>query len=100
MDVKARKNEYQHDVVDCPFCDYFAYVRPVTKVSPDPLRDLKRHITNQAKNEAFIQALVSPLTDETNHSTPHLDYYKQHTSEPKLPPRPKARQYDEDLKLK
>jgi hypothetical protein len=95
MQIKSYKNSYQHDVVDCPYCSYFAYVRDVTKASPDPLRDLKRHITNQAKNEAFNKLLLGESV-----ATPHFDYYRDHTKPQKVVlTKIEKRTYDEDLTL-
>ena len=90
--IKIRKNQYDHEVADCPFCDKFVYVRPVTKMSPDPLRDLKRHITNQAKNEALEKYLKPKAGIE------HLMYYAAHT-QPKVVPKANVRMYDPDLKI-
>ena len=92
-EIKSRINEFDHKVADCPFCNYWAYVRLVTKTSPDPLRDLKRHITNSSKNEALTEFLSESRTE-----TPHLDYYKKHTSHRKVVVSPK-REYDGDLVL-
>lgn len=93
MEVKVRKNQYNHLVADCPFCPHWAYVRDVTKTNPDPLRSLKLHIANTAKNEAFRAAL-----DEGNKVVhKHLDYYKEH-SRPKVVPVPNKREFDDDLK--
>lgn len=90
--IQIRKNEYDHEVADCPFCDKWVYVRPTTKVSPDPLRDLKRHITNQAKNEAMEKYLRPEA------SIDHLMYYVAHTK-PKVVPKPNMRMYDADLTI-
>lgn len=96
MEIKSRKNAHNFDVADCPFCEYFAYIRPVTKASPDPLRDLKRHITNQAKNEALAHLIGDLNTMEIL----HFDYYKVHTQTKRIVSSVEKRQYDEDLKLK
>lgn len=79
-------------VVDCPFCDDFVYMRESRLHSPDRLSNLKRHITNQARNEALEQALgdTAPMK--------HLEYLKAHT-EPKVIKLLHKRQFDEDLKL-
>lgn len=92
MKIKPRKNEHSHNIVDCPFCDHWTYLRAATKVSPDPLRDLKRHITNAAKNEAFALNLGKEI------ATPHLDYYKAHTVEKKIVLKDK-REYDNDMTI-
>ena len=94
MDLKPYANAYKHPVVDCPFCNGWAYVRDVSTGSPDPLRDLKRHITNQAKNEALLVALTPGI------QTPHLAYYKEHTSDQKVVLAATKRKYDDDLKIK
>ncbi len=93
MKIKSRKNEYNYDVVDCPFCDNWVYLRVATKISPDPLRDLKRHITNHAKNEAFAVALGESVF------TTHLDYYKSHTKLQPIKPILMKRGYDKDLSI-
>lgn len=93
MKITPRKNDYGHMVADCPFCDDWVYIRESTKVSPDPLRDLKRHITNQAKNEAFEWA----LSDGTNGANHHLEYVREHTSMQPVKPAAMKRRYDNDL---
>lgn len=98
MKLISRKNEYQHNVVDCLFCAKWVYVRMTAMTSPDPLRDLKRHITNEAKNEAFAVALIKNIGDAV--ATPHLDYYRDHTSEvPAVPKVSAKRAYDNDMSL-
>lgn len=97
MEIKIRKNDYGYSVADCPFCDYTAHVREITKISPDPLRDLKRHITNQAKNEALVWIIGGCSGGIEKFK--HLDYYKKHTCEKKIVLADK-RQYDDDLKIK
>lgn len=92
-DVRTYKNEYGYKVADCPFCEHWVYVRDSTKVSPDPLRDLKRHITNAAKNEAFESAIAKDTMP-----TPHLDYVRDHTSVRPKVPKVEKRQYDDDLR--
>lgn len=80
--------------VKCPFCIYEAHVAHITKTSPDPLRDLKRHLTNAAKNEAldYCIAPTPPLT-------PHLDYFRLHTSDKKVIRTLAKRVYDSDLEI-
>lgn len=95
MKLTPYKNQYHHQVVDCPFCKHWVYLRESTKVSPDPLRDLKRHITNQAKNEAFARALAGE--DAPPSEAPHLSYYKQHTYLQPVKPTAMKRAYDADL---
>lgn len=90
MKLTQRKNEYGHEVVDCPFCPDFIYLREETKSSPDALRDLKRHITNQAKNEALEKALRNIGEFK------HLVYYVAHT-QPMMVKIPNKRQFDNDL---
>lgn len=97
MTLTTRTNEYGHEVVDCPFCEKWVYVRESSKVSPDPLRDLKRHITNDAKSEALAlcigKAIEAPKTP-----TPHLEYYVEHTYvSPAIPKVSAGRRYDNDL---
>jgi uncharacterized protein YihD (DUF1040 family) len=96
MKLESYKNNYSHKVVDCPFCKKVIYVRDSTKITPDPLRDLKRHITNQAKNEAF-NTFLAEVKD--NHLFPHLRYYKEHTIEKAVVVPSSKREYDNDLKL-
>lgn len=93
-EIKSYNNDYGHEVADCPFCDKQIHVREATKVSPDPLRDLKRHITNQSKNEALAWNLMK----NGEMDTPHLDYYKEHTSHTKVVVSEK-REYDNSLTL-
>lgn len=93
MQLKKYKNKYGYERVDCPFCGYDAKVAKVTSVSPDPLRDLKRHITNQAKNEALLFCI-----DVKAEIGKHLAYYKAHTSEKKVVITNK-RHFDDDLKI-
>lgn len=88
MKLEKKKNSYGHEVVDCPFCADFVYVRE----RPEPLRDLKRHIANQAKNEALEKCIGS------KEIVAHLDYYLAHT-ESKVVRVPKKRQFDNDLQL-
>lgn len=95
MKLTPRKNQYGHEVVDCPFCAQWIYVRDVTKISPDPLRDLKRHISNAAKSEALSVAL-GELIKETQ--APHLEYFTLHTK-PKVMPIKNKREYDNDLTI-
>ena len=97
MKITVRKNEYKHEVLDCPFCDGWVYLRATTKSNPDSLRDLKRHITHAAKNEASMFSLGE--TDPTSENqTPHLDYYKEHTSvRPVVPKVAAKRQFDNDM---
>lgn len=96
MKITPRKNDYGHMVADCPFCSYWAYIRESTKVSPDPLRDLKRHITNEAKNEAFTVALADTAA-EVPQEVKHLEYYKAHTHLQPVKPTLMKRAYDNDL---
>lgn len=92
MKIEKRKNQYGHEVADCPFCDAWVYIRDSSKASPDPLRDLKRHITNEAKKEALEWA----LSDGTNGANRHLEYFRAHTS-PIVVKTASKRQYDADM---
>jgi len=92
MKLKPRKNDYGHLVLDCPFCDSFVYLRESRMHRPDRISNLKRHITNDAKNEAFEVALGSI------EPTKHLDYLKAHT-EPKVIKLKHQRQFDNDLSV-
>ena len=91
MKVKIEKNQYGHEVVYCPFCKKYSYLRPATKVSPDRLRDLKRHIKNQAKNEAL------EFVCDKQKEIPHLDYFRSHTKARVV--LSNSRWFDEDLIL-
>ena len=98
MTITPRINEYGHKVADCPFCPGWVYVRETSKTSPDPLRDLKRHITNQAKNEALerhLQGEDALPSDEP----PHLHYYRKHTLMRPQRSGEMKRQYDADMSL-
>ncbi len=92
MEIKAYKNQYGYDTVNCPFCPQFAYLRKVVRTNPDALADLKRHITNQAKTEAFSVALG------LGGPTPHFNYYKEHTTDKRVVT-PQKRVFDNDLTL-
>lgn len=99
MEVKIYKNDYGHDSIDCPFCGERCYARPATKVSPDRLRDLKRHILNRAKAEALDWILNDPSKQVTNREMgSHLKYVKDHLRE--KPPQLTTGKYlwDGDLK--
>lgn len=93
MILKAYKNAYGHKVVNCPFCSDFSYIREESKISPDELRDMKRHITFKAKDEAlkkYIDPAISPGK--------HLVYLQSHAKEIDVIKNTKI-QYDDDLKL-
>lgn len=92
MKLTPRKNNYGHMVLDCPFCDDYVYMRESRQHQPDRTTNLKRHITNQARSEAFEAALGS--AEEIK----HLDYVKKHT-EPKVIKLIKKRQFDGDLTI-
>lgn len=98
MKVEKYKNKYGYEKVKCPFCQYEAHLRKVTAQSPDPLRDLKRHITNAAKNEALDWFIKSTLAG-TPETPPHLKYYDKHTIEKPVVTTSSKRQYDNDLSL-
>lgn len=80
-------------IVDCPFCDDFVYMRESRMHKEDRLSNLKRHITNQARNEALEWYLAGESIP-----CPHLTYLKAHT-EPKVVKLLHKRQFDEDLKI-
>ena len=92
MKLKPRKNQYGYMVVDCPFCDDFIYMRESRLHNPDRLSNLKRHITNQARNEA-LEAAISNVKEGK-----HLVYMKTHT-EPKVIKIKNGRQFNNDLSL-
>lgn len=89
MELKKRTNDYNHDVVDCPFCSEWQYVED----QPNPAKRLHSHITTLAKKEAFLHAL------ENNIKTPHLDYYIEHTSKTQVITLEK-RIFDSDIVIK
>ena len=93
MKLEVHKNKYGYDYVNCPHCSKEVYVRVSSKTSPDALRNLKRHITNSAKDEALAVALDDKIP------TPHLTYYKEHTSDEKVVVKPAKRAYDSDLSI-
>ncbi len=90
MKIETNKNEYGHMVAHCPFCKKWVYLRD----KPDPIRDLKRHITHEAKKEGYAIAMETKID-----FTPHLDYYKAHTRP--IPPKIliEKREYDNDLQI-
>lgn len=79
-------------VVDCPFCEDFIYMRESRLHNPDRLSNLKRHITNQARNEA-LEVIIG-----NGQVRKHLAYMKAHT-EPKIIKVKNGRQFDSDLSL-
>lgn len=93
MKVKTYADKYGYTRVDCPFCGEFAYLAHGHRA--DELRNLKRHITNAAKNEA-LAFLVNDLSPK---STPHLDYYKEHTTVQREVIKTNKRGFDNDLKV-
>lgn len=95
MNIKPRKNKYDNWEVECPFCLKTCFYKASTATLPDPLRDLKRHITNQAKKEA----LEWYLSQESNGNTKHLEYYKAHTATKKVLIKTFNREYDDDFKI-
>jgi len=70
MEIKSRKNDYGHKLIDCPFCDKTCYISRGVK-------DFLRHMTNQAKNEALEVAVGGMKDDEAK----HLQFYKNNTKE-------------------
>lgn len=92
MKLTPRTNQYGHEVVDCPFCPDFIYLREETKGSPDALRDLKRHITSQARAEA-LEKCVGNIGEFK-----HLMYYVEHTT-PAVVKIVNKRQFDGDLSI-
>ena len=92
MKLKKYKNKYGHERVKCPFCSHEAYVQSTSKYQLDPLRGLKQHIKNQAKNEA-LEVLV-----EGGKNTEHLDYFKKHTAKRKVV-LTTVRNFDDDLTI-
>lgn len=77
LEIAKKKNDFGHEIIDCPFCGDFVYVRdPVPMMGREAATDLYRHIRNQAKNEA----LEFMLDADQAFKTPHLDFYKNNTS--------------------
>lgn len=93
MKLTPRKNNYGHMVIDCPFCADFVYLQESRHHQPDRLSNLKRHITNQARNEALEWYLAG-----SSIPCPHLEYLKAHT-EPKVVKLLNKRQFDNDLTI-
>lgn len=93
MKLKPFINTYGWPKVKCPFCTHTSSVKDTSKSSPDALRDLKRHITNQSKNEALSYVLGE------GSKTKHLDYYKVHTEDRPMVLTSTKRQFDNDLAL-
>ena len=96
MNLSTRKNDYGHTVIDCPFCEGWVYLRSATPSTEDQLRDLKRHITTAAKNEAFEWMLENNVTTPP---IPHLEYYRKHVSWKPQRNGTLKRQFDNDLSL-
>jgi len=86
MKVETYTNKYGHEKAKCPFCDYESHTRV------DKLAGIRRHIFNQAKNEAL------GLHFDVEHSREHLDYYQKHTSNKKVVVT-QQRVFDEDLEV-
>lgn len=93
MILKQSDNGFGHKIVQCPFCSKVCFVRGETRSSPDALRDLKRHILNASKKEA-LQKVV-----EESGLSPHLDYYKEHTTEVEIILPVLKRKFDNDMTL-
>lgn len=93
MKIKSYKDKFGYFRVDCPFCGEFAYLASGDKT--DELRNLKRHITNAAKNEALDFVLSA---DEAL-NVPHLDYYRKHTSDRPIVRSLTKRHFDDDMKI-
>ncbi len=91
MILKPYTNKFDHEVVDCPFCDDFVYVQPCRK-GQDPLRGLYRHIAVAAKREA-LQWFVNQKEEPGK----HMVYYKDH-ARPKVIL--KEMKFDGDMKIK
>lgn len=90
INLKPYKNTYGHPRVDCPFCGYDA------KFRGPGFNDLKRHITNQAKNEA-LELIVAGKGEIAKYK--HLEYYKKHTSNTVTITIP-MRKFDDSFKIK
>ena len=94
MELTYHTNEYGHKRVRCPFCPKECFVRESTRVSPNALRNLMRHITVEAKNEALDFIDDKEMIEEYK----HLNYYRDHTS-PQNEPRRASRKFDDSLSL-
>lgn len=76
MEIKKRKNEYGHEVADCPFCKAWVYIRDaVPSRGQHEARDMFRHITNEAKKEALSVAIDTMKAGDAK----HLAFYKENT---------------------
>jgi len=97
MEIKCFRSPYGYEKVKCPFCAKEVTVRDATKMNPDRLRDLKRHITNQASKEALYW-FITPSEEQEEKRIQHLAYYAKHT-QPKTVVVENKRGFDSDLTL-
>lgn len=96
MKLAPYTNKYGYERVKCPFCGYEANYRKGN--GSDPFMDLKRHITNQAKNEALKWMMFSKEKMRKAQMPEHLLYYQNHTSDERVV-KVEIRAYDEDMHL-
>lgn len=97
MKLTPRKNNYGHSVIDCPFCDDFIYLRESRLHQPDRLTNLKRHITNQSRNEA-LELCIANSSGKLSEKGKHLEYFLAHTTDVMVKVQ-KKRGYDDDLTI-
>lgn len=88
MELKVYTNEYGFKMADCPFCSKKIYIREGTR----KLSDLERHITTEARREAFEYALKEIK------KTPHLSYIKEHSKTVTVKVKT-TRSFDKEIKL-
>lgn len=93
MEIKREKNKYGWFKVSCPFCGKECFSR-----DKSPLGGIRNHILGEAKKEAFALALSNSISASTG-QTPHLEYYKEHTSDQPVT-KVLKRQFDDDITLK
>lgn len=91
MKIKTEKNKYGWWKAICPFCEM--QCRMNYRNEEKSLDGIKRHMKNYAQKEAFLFAL-----DDIK-ETPHLAYYKKHTSMKPKTPVELQRDFDEDMEI-
>lgn len=93
MEVKIKKTEYGYYKAECPFCGISCFYRE--REGKDPLRDLKRHFVNQAKNEALAYMISGGQA-----AGQHLEYVRQHAKENRPIVSVSKYNFDDDMKVK
>lgn len=93
MELTYQINKYGHKMVKCPFCPRECCVR---EARPNPLCNLIRHLTVEAKTEA-LEACIR-RKDYGFYKCLHLDYYRDHTT-PQVETRKTNRMFDDSLSV-